>query len=91
MANDTQSGMPITALPFNETCYHIRDNLKQWTRIVMDVRKGHPIFKSLSDGIRDDSEMIANLMLAYRHLEDATMRIGKAVQAFDGGKSVYPR
>jgi hypothetical protein len=37
------------------------------------------------------SEMKANLKLAYRHLEDARMRIGKAVQAFDGGKSVYPR
>jgi hypothetical protein len=35
--------------------------------------------------------MIANVMLAYRHLEDAAMRLGKAVQAFDGGQSVYPR
>ena len=36
-------------------------------------------------------EMAANMTLAYRHLEDARMRIGKAVQAYDGGKSCYPR
>jgi hypothetical protein len=37
----------------------------------------------------DRAEMIANLMLAYRHLEDASMRLGKAIQARDGGTSVY--
>lgn len=36
-------------------------------------------------------EMIANATLAYRHLEDASMRIGKAIQAYDGGTSVYDR
>lgn len=36
-------------------------------------------------------EMAANLTLAYRHLEDARMRIGKAVQAYDGGQSCYPQ
>ena len=38
----------------------------------------------------DKGEMIANIMLAYRHLEDARRRIGKAIQAYDGGTSVYP-
>lgn len=37
----------------------------------------------------DRGEMIADLMLAYRHLEDASMRLGKAIQARDGGTSVY--
>lgn len=37
----------------------------------------------------DRGEMIANATLAYRHLEDARMRIGKVIQAFDGGTSVY--
>ena len=40
---------------------------------------------------RDCGEMVANLELTYRHLEDARMRLGKAVQAYDGGKSCYPR
>ena len=35
--------------------------------------------------------MIANVMLSYRHLEDAGMRLGKVVQAYDGGVSVYDK
>lgn len=37
------------------------------------------------------SEVVANLTLAYRHLEDASMRLGKAIQAIDGGISVYDK
>lgn len=36
-------------------------------------------------------EVIANVTLAYRHLEDASMRLGKAIQAIDGGVSVYDK
>lgn len=32
----------------------------------------------------DAAETKANVMLAYRHLEDARMRLGKALQAFEG-------
>lgn len=39
----------------------------------------------------DKGEMIASLMLAYRHLEDARMRMGKAIQAHEGGESVYDK
>lgn len=42
-------------------------------------------------GESDLGEMIANVTLAYRHLEDASMRLGKAIQAADGGKSVYDK
>jgi hypothetical protein len=37
------------------------------------------------------AEAIANVTLAYRHLEDASMRVGKAIQAIDGGVSVYDK
>jgi hypothetical protein len=37
------------------------------------------------------SEAAANVTLAYRHLEDASMRLGKAIQALDGGTSVYDK
>lgn len=40
--------------------------------------------------VPDHAEMIANTMLAYRHLEDARMRLGKVIQAHDGGKTAYP-
>ena len=42
------------------------------------------------DSIKNNAgEQIANAILAYRHLEDATMRLGKVIQANDGGKSIY--
>lgn len=37
------------------------------------------------------SEAVANVTLAYRHLEDASMRLGKAIQVLDGGVSVYDK
>ena len=36
-------------------------------------------------------EMKANLMLAYRHLEDARMRLGKVMQQIQGGVSIFER
>jgi len=39
----------------------------------------------------EESEVAANATLAYRHLEDASMRLGKAIQALDGGTSVYDK
>jgi hypothetical protein len=39
----------------------------------------------------DKAEMIAQITLAYRAIEDARMRFGKVVQYYDGGTSVYPR
>lgn len=36
-------------------------------------------------------EALANAMLAFRHLEDASMRLGKTIQAIDGGTSVYDK
>lgn len=39
----------------------------------------------------DQGEMKANIMLAYRHIEDAIMRVGKVIQAYDGGRSIYDK
>lgn len=39
----------------------------------------------------DLGEFNANITLAFRHLEDARMRLGKAIQALDGGVSVYDK
>lgn len=39
----------------------------------------------------DRGEMVANAMLGYRHLEDARMRLGKVIQAFEGGVSIYDK
>ena len=37
------------------------------------------------------SEMKANIMLTYRHLEDARMRVGKILQAADDGVSILDK
>jgi len=45
-------------------------------------------------GIEDPElrgEAVANVMLAFRHLEDARMRLGKVLQAADGGVSILDR
>lgn len=47
--------------------------------------------KSETDGTEDRGEVMANLTLVYRHLEDASMRLGKTLQAHDGGVSVYDK
>ena len=38
-----------------------------------------------------DQEVVANATLAYRCLEDASLRLGKMLQALDGGVSVYDK
>ena len=61
---------------------------------IKDIAKQLSFFKlyigteETKDG-EDKGEMMANLTLTYRHLEDASMRLGKAIQASDGGISVY--
>jgi exonuclease VII small subunit len=37
------------------------------------------------------SEMLANIMLAVRHLEDARMRLGKVIQYSGNGVSIYDK
>lgn len=50
--------------------------------------KAHAFFNSKvqtnSDVNSDRGEMIANIMLAYRHMEDARMRLGKVFEAYFG-------
>lgn len=36
-----------------------------------------------------ESEALANVTLAFRHIEDAAMRLGKVLQALNGGESIY--
>lgn len=39
----------------------------------------------------DFGEVLANLTLAYRHIEDAAMRLGKVKQALNGGENIYDK
>jgi len=78
---------------FKEGCFGMRADIE----LVKSKCKNwlsHPELRGLPMNINpfgQKDEMMDNLVLAYRHLEDARMRIGKALQAYDGGKSCYPR
>ena len=48
-----------------------------------------PGIMNLSDELMGEAR--ANVMLAYRHLEDARMRIGKIMQCLQGGTSIYDK
>lgn len=78
---------------FKDGCFGMRADIelvksKCWNWL------SHPEFNvenTSVDNVAQHGEMWDNIKLAYRHLEDARMRIGKAVQAYDGGKSCYPQ
>jgi len=78
-------------LPLEETVSHLGRGIKSFAVLTKDCLKDHPHWKDETDGIEDPSEMKANFMLCYRHLEDAAMRLGKVLQAKDGGMSVYDK
>lgn len=48
-------------------------------------------FRNEQSAAGQHSEMHANITLAYRHLEDARMRLGKVIQAYEGGVSCYDK
>lgn len=82
--------MPATT--FTEATNSVRSQIKEVaraTKFLADIVKAGEHAANI--GVEDKGEMIANLMLAYRHLEDASMRLGKALQAHDGGVSVYDK
>ena len=47
--------------------------------------KGEQLFEG------QHAEMKANIMLSYRHLEDARMRLGKVMQQIQGGVSIFDK
>lgn len=74
---------------FDEKLVDIRSQLKSIARYVMDIKEQKA--KCETDGVENIGEVMANLTLAYRHLEDASMRIGKTIQARNGGVSIYDK
>lgn len=66
------------------------DNVNAARKTIKDVAA---TVLALRDTLPEDSppEAFANVMLTYRHLEDASMRLGKVLQALDGGVSVYDK
>lgn len=74
---------------FEGTVNELRSRIKTnavWVKDIKAKKQEEEVIKT-----EDRGEVMANLTLAYRHLEDAAMRMGKVLQAHDGGVSVYDK
>ncbi|KKN74448.1 hypothetical protein LCGC14_0390680 [marine sediment metagenome] len=83
-------GEPETEYPtnFKASCSIIRGAIEAVKVSTLEL-KCHREFSEREGPVGRHGEMQANIQLAYRHLEDARMRLGKAIQAYDGGQSCY--
>jgi hypothetical protein len=68
-------------------CNSIRADLHMLESSVREIRH-HSALDDELPGI-NKSEIRGNAMLAYRHLEDARMRLGKCIQHAEGGVSKF--
>lgn len=80
-------------MDIKERCYQLREKLKAIGEEVRQLHDDEEFDKAQGTALGEPNhgEMRANITLTYRHIEDARMRIGKVVQAYDGGASCYPR
>ena len=77
----------IRELSSKEFTEEIRSEIKNIGSRTLYLKK-----KLIENPIEDkelNGEAIANAVLAFRHLEDAAMRLGKVLQALNGGVSQY--
>ncbi len=84
------AGQVEREMTFTERC----DEMRQAIGINADMvkrLKASSVFKSEQSYPGQHGEMIANIMLAYRHLEDARMRVGKILQAAGDGVSILDK
>ena len=70
-----------------------QDGIGRIDSIIGRIKRGeYASIPADEEGAESDvGEAIANLMLAKRHLEDARLRAGMAIKAWDGGRSAYKR
>jgi hypothetical protein len=80
----------LTPVTFDEQAQVLRRKLKLVGNEVKELHKSAS-FLLPEEFEGQDAEMKANILLSFRHIEDASMRLGKAIQAYDGGISVYDK
>jgi len=83
-------GSTTSTTTFDCACNDLRRNIKEQAHYTKQIVESVKLWTEEGQQA-DKGEIIANIMLAYRHLEDASMRLGKAIQAYDGGASVYDK
>lgn len=65
----------------------LRGKIQAVAEEVLQVKKNYSFEERVREN-EDRGEAMANFTLAFRHLEDAKMRLGKVIQAVEG-VSVY--
>jgi len=73
-----------------EICAGLRDDIKEECATTKALIL-HSDFNLPEKYAGQHGEMKANIMLAYRHLEDARMRVGKILQAAGDGVSILDK
>lgn len=71
-------------------CEDLRGRIRDMGVTVIALMK-HGDFKGEQLFENQHGEMKANIMLSYRHLEDARMRLGKVMQQIQGGVSKFDK
>lgn len=91
-ANTNTCNNATRAMTFEELCNAMREKIGDNARITKDFMVNR-IFDNDNEQayIGQHDEMKANITLAYRHLEDARMRIGKILQAAGDGVSILDK
>ena len=79
----------MTNDPITDFCTGMRGKIKKNGEDIKQFKKELNGIEAIN--CEDRGEVIANLTLAYRHIEDSVMRLGKVIQAEDGGVSGYDK
>jgi len=83
---DQPQGLQEPVSVFSET-NRLRAELKATGRGLLILKA--MLIAEAEKGNELHSEAIANAVLAFRHTEDSAMRLGKVLQALNGGESIY--
>jgi len=75
---------------FEEQCNELRAECKAIEKKSREMMNADT-FRNEQAFAGQHAEMAANLMLAVRHMEDARMRLGKAIQYSGDGVSKYDK
>ena len=77
-------------MTFEERCTKMRGRIGIDADMIIRLTASSA-FKGEEAYLNQHAEMKANIMLAYRHLEDARMRVGKILQAAGDGVSILDK
>ena len=87
--NCDEVACPAPTLTFTETCEQLRGDLRPYDTILRDL-KNSVLNMDQSDFV-DKGEVLANLTLSLRCVEEAIMRLGKVLQWTEGRTELNPK